>query len=116
MKRIHHDYDLENLLELNEVVYYIQKGKYWVKFEAKKVTPIKNIPHGIKYCLTLHDKDNKRILGYDNAHDCLPKLRKYRAKKEKWDHVHKKNKVYYYEFDTPSQLVEDFWRSVESFI
>ena len=40
-------------------------------------------PHGIKYCLTLHDKDNKRILGYDNAHDCLPKLRRYRAKKEK---------------------------------
>jgi len=71
MKRLHHDYDLENLLDLNEVVYYIQKGKYWVKFEAKKVTPTKNIPHGIKYCLTLHDKDNKRILGYDNAHDCL---------------------------------------------
>jgi hypothetical protein len=59
-----------------------------------KIVWYKDIPHGIKYCLTLHDKDNRRILGYDNAHDCLPKLRKYRTKKEKWDHVHKKNHGY----------------------
>jgi hypothetical protein len=46
MKRLHHDYDLENLLDLNEVVYYIQKGKYWVKFDEvvksrKTVIPVK---------------------------------------------------------------------------
>jgi len=34
-------------------------------FELKKA---KHIPHGIKYSLTLHDKYNKRIIGFDNAH------------------------------------------------
>lgn len=27
---------------------------YWTKFEAKKVSSTENIPHGIKYSLTLY--------------------------------------------------------------
>lgn len=26
------------------------------------------MPHGIKYSLTLHDRRNHRVIGYDNAH------------------------------------------------
>jgi len=117
MKEKHHDsdYELQTLLELNGFVFYTKKG-YWVKFEACMVKPTKNIPHGIKYSLTLHDKDNRRIVGYDNAHDCLPKRGKYRTKKIKWDHIHKKNKVYFYEFDCACQLISDFWETVDGFV
>jgi hypothetical protein len=81
MKRSHQDddYDLQTLLTLDGLTYFVRG--HWVKFSARKVEPSKNIPHGIKYCLTLHDKDNVRIAGYDNAHDCLPKRRNYMAKK-----------------------------------
>lgn len=117
MKEKYHDsdYELQTLLELNGFVFYTKKG-YWVKFEACTVKPTKNIPHGIKYSLTLHDKDNRRIVGYDNAHDCLPKRGLYRTKKVKWDHIHKRNKIYYYEFDCASQLIEDFWKTVDDFV
>jgi hypothetical protein len=116
MKEKHHtDYDLQTLLDLNGQVFYFENGS-WVKFEAWKVEPTKNIPHDIKYCLTFHDKDSIRIVGYDNAHDCMPKIGKYRTKKVKWDHIHKKHKIYFYEFDCASQLIEDFWKTVDSFI
>lgn len=116
MKKSHHqdDYDLQTLLDLDNYVYYREDGT-WIKFEAKKVEPTKHIPHGVKYSLTLHDKYNRRIIGYDNAHDCLPKRRNHRAKKVKWDHIHKRQKVYYYEFNSASQLIEDFWKTVDNF-
>ncbi|MCF6173054.1 MAG: hypothetical protein L3J44_04635 [Campylobacteraceae bacterium] len=72
--------DLENLLNLDGEVFPMDSG-YWVKFEAKKVALSINVPHGIKYSLTLHDKLNKRVIGYDNVHSFKPK-QKYGAKKE----------------------------------
>jgi hypothetical protein len=74
------------------------------------------VPHGIKYSITLHDSNNIRIVGYDNAHTCLPKAKKYKAKKVTWDHVHKKERVYPYEFDSASQLIEDFWNTLKEFV
>ena len=59
--------DLENLLNLDSEIFPMDSG-YWVKFEVKVVTKSKTIPHGIKYSLTLHDKSNQRVIGYDNAH------------------------------------------------
>ncbi|WP_342748518.1 toxin-antitoxin system TumE family protein [Geothermobacter hydrogeniphilus] len=41
---------------------------YWVKFEARRVTVNEHIPHGSSYSLTLHDRTNRRIIGFDNAH------------------------------------------------
>ena len=87
------DYGLETLLSLSGYVFYLESGGHWVKFEAHQVAPTKYIPHGISYSLTLHDRNNVRIVGYDNAHRCIPKLKKYRAKIVTWDHVHKRNKV-----------------------
>jgi uncharacterized protein DUF6516 len=40
----------------------------WVKFEAKAMPVSKEVPHGIKYSLTLHDRMNNRVVGFDNAH------------------------------------------------
>ena len=50
----------------------------WVKFDSWRVDPTAEIPHGIRYSLTLHDRFNHRILGYDNAHfpDLSPQSRK----------------------------------------
>lgn len=63
------DKTLENLLELDGVRFVIdEKLGLWVKFEVRKVQIHKHRPHGIKYSLTLHDRYNNRLLGFDNAH------------------------------------------------
>ena len=63
------DNTLENLLELDGERFVVddQLG-YWVKFEVKRTTITLERPHGVKYSLTLHDRHNKRIMGFDNAH------------------------------------------------
>lgn len=49
--------DLDNLLNLHGEVFPMDNG-YWVKFEAYQVEPIRSIPHGVKYSLTLHNSRN----------------------------------------------------------
>ena len=102
---------LDYLLELDGEIFPMDNG-YWTKIEAKEVGPSVKIPHGIKYSLTLHDKSNKRIIGYDNAHGVKPNKKKFGSKKTEWDHKHEKNRVKSYEFESAAQLLEDFWNSV----
>ena len=103
--------ELHFLLQLDGEVFPMDNG-YWTKFEVKLVESSSVIPHGIRYSLTLHNAENQRVFGIDNAH--LPKLRKkYGAKKVTWDHQHKKDKVVSYEFDSAAQLLEDFWHEVD---
>jgi len=66
---------LETLLDLDGEVFPMDNG-YWTKFEARRVDPTKQIPHGIRYSLTLHNRNNIRILGFDNAHTFKPKSKK----------------------------------------
>jgi hypothetical protein len=106
--------DLENLLMLDGEVFPLDNG-CWVKFEAKRVKPNSAIPHGVKYSLTLHDKRNHRVIGYDNAHSFKP-TQKYGAKKESYDHIHKKMDIVSYEFESAAQLMEDFWKSVDYYM
>jgi len=106
------DSSLEILLQLNDEIFPMDNG-YWTKIEAKIVAPNEHIPHGIKYSLTLHDPNNVRILGYDNAHGIKPKKKKYGAKRVVWDHRHKRKIVEPYEFENAAQLLEDFWTNVE---
>jgi len=70
--------DLEVLLNLDGKVFPMDNG-FLVKFEAKQIAVSSEIPHGIKYSFTLHDKLNKRVIGYDNAHS-LKSNQKYGAK------------------------------------
>jgi hypothetical protein len=104
---------LDILLELDGEKFLMDNG-YWSKFEVKLVVPNNKIPHGIRYSLTLHDKNNKRLLGYDNAHGIKPGNKKFGAKKTEWDHKHEKDKVKSYEFESASQLLEDFWNDVNN--
>ena len=107
-----HDSGLDVLLLLNGEIFPMENG-YWTKIEAKIVDANEHIPHGIKYSLTLHDPNNTRILGYDNAHGIKSKKRKYGAKRLVWDHRHERRNVDPYEFDDAVQLLEDFWADVE---
>ncbi len=79
-KYLKEDKTLETLLDLDGEIFPMENG-YWTKFEASRVTPIRQIPHGIRYSLTLHDRNNTRILGFDNAHAVKPKKKKYGARK-----------------------------------
>ena len=110
-----HDSGLDVLLLLSGEIFPMENG-YWTKIEAKIVDANEHIPHGIKYSLTLHDPNNTRILGYDNAHGIKSKKRKYSAKRLVWDHRHERRKVEPYEFDNAVQLLEDFWADVEKIL
>ncbi len=109
------DFDLETLLNLNGEIFPMENG-YWTKFEAYQVEPSQQIPHGICYSLTLHDKSNRRVVGFDNAHAIKPKRKKYGARKMTWDHKHRQEKVFSYEFETAGQLLEHFWEAVEAYL
>jgi len=107
--------DLEILLVLNGETMLMDSG-HWTKFEAYLVTPSPHIPHGIRYSLTLHDRYNKRLIGFDNAHAIKTKTHKYAARKITWDHQHKREEVINYEFSSAGQLVEDFWNAVNTLL
>lgn len=100
------------------MVYPYENG-YWVKFEARKTNTTNQKPHGISYSLTLHDRNNSRILGYDNAHKYKPPKKgrnKYKAKKITWDHKHFREKIESYEFESASQLLDDFWKEAQKIV
>jgi hypothetical protein len=50
-KNSERDASLETLLDLDGEIFPMDNG-YWTKFEAHRVTPTKQIPHGIRYSLT----------------------------------------------------------------
>ena len=104
---------LDTLLNLDGEVFMMDDG-YWVKFEAKRAAPSPAIPHGVRYSLTLHDKNNTRVVGFDNAHAIKTKSRKrFSGRKVTWDHKHHLETVEPYEFESAGQLLEDFWEAVD---
>lgn len=106
---------IETLLDLHDSVLDQGKG-YWVKLEAWRVEVSKQVPHGIRYSLTLHEPYGKRILGYDNAHAVKPpKKFKYAGRILVNDHVHRyvADKGVPYEFKDAEQLLIDFFDHVD---
>lgn len=91
------------------------EGYYW-RIEAWKVEKTKDRSHGLSYRLTLHNNHNKRIMGYDNAHEVkATKRHKITGVKKSYDHMHRhsSDKGVLYEFESPEKLVEDFFISVD---
>ena len=110
------DETLQTLLDLDGEIFALDKG-YWTKFEVKRVEPTQQIPYGVRYSLTLHDRNNTRVLGFDNAHYVKPpRKKKYGGRKIGWDHKHQRQKIYSYEYESASQLLEDFWATVEEIV
>jgi hypothetical protein len=113
------DKTLENLLELDGVKYVIDEHLgLWVKFEARKIEPSKERPHGIRYSLTLHDRFNARLMGFDNAHAIEHGGKVQVAPKRTYDHWHRdgsdNGRPYHYE--NAGKLMEDFWKEVEKIV
>ena len=106
------DQTLVTLLNLDGEIFPMDNG-YWTKFEVYRVNPEQHIPHGVRYSLTLHDRFNRRVLGFDNAHAIRPARKCFGARKITWDHKHKRDTISPYEYESASQLLEDFWHEVE---
>lgn len=103
-------------MDLDGEIFPMDSG-YWVKFSAKAITTEQHAPHGIRYALSLHDRYNTRIIGFDNAHAIKPTRRKgFNGRIVTWDHKHKLDKVEPYVFETAGQLLEDFWTAVDEYL
>jgi len=61
------DLGLTTLLEFDGPI-LDQGNGYWAEMHAWTVPPTRDIAHGLRYSLTLHEPHGGRILGYDNAH------------------------------------------------
>ncbi|PTR34410.1 hypothetical protein C8J98_102598 [Luteibacter sp. OK325] len=112
--------DLDALLNLDGERVILDE-LYWVKFEVHHVTPTDRIPHGIRYSLSLHRPGGPRILGFDNAHG-IPLAGspyKYAGRVISFDHEHvytgrPNPSAVHYEFNSPGELVADFWKAVDA--
>lgn len=108
------DDGIQTLLELNGNVLDQEDG-YWIKLDAWQVKPSNDIPHGVRYSLTLHAPSGKRILGYDNAHALKLKGKKFSGQKLPFDHKHRtsSDKGVPYGFSSAYQLLTDFFNEVD---
>lgn len=109
------DPGLAVLLELHGEV-FVMDNRYWTRIEAWQVEASAEIPHGIRYNLTLHDHHNQRVLGYDNAHAVQGRRRRFQGRRVEWDHRHENEEVAPYDFDSAAALLEDFWADVDRII
>ena len=109
------DFGLETLLDLDGQI--IDQGNgYWIKIDARVVPASEDVPHGIRYSLTLHAPSGQRLLGYDNAHPVKqPGKFKFSGKRRASDHIHQTGReiVQNYEFQTAAQLLADFFRDAD---
>ena len=109
------EHQIRTLLDLHDQIIDQEDG-YWIKIEAWEVKPSKDVPHGIRYTLTLHAPSGKRILGYDNAHAVKTKGNKFSGQRLPFDHKHRHvaDKGVPYEFKDAHQLLSDFFTEVNS--
>lgn len=106
---------LDTLLDLDGSI-LDQGDGYWIKIESRRTDVTVEVPHGIRYSLTLHEPYGKRILGYDNAHMVKPpKKFKYAGRILAFDHKHRhpSDQGVPYEFKDAQQLINDFFADVD---
>ena len=106
---------LEQLLAMHGSQVHRDDG-YWWKIEAWSVPPTRERPHGIRYNLTLHDKDNRRVFGMDNAHAVRPAKKGLNSGKvHDYDHIHASisDKGTPYEFVDSFTLLSDFFEGID---
>src|SRR5436189_6176731 len=104
------DTSLENILSLDNVRYVISEHLgIWVKFEVKRIELSTDRPHGIKYSFTLHNRSNKRIMGFDNAHSVK------NSEDKTYDHWHRdeSDTGRPYHYLNAEKLLTDFWKEVD---
>ncbi|AFJ48101.1 DUF6516 family protein [Shimwellia blattae] len=112
------DYGLQTLLDMHGYEFHYECG-YWWRIEAFKVPPSVFRPHGIRYNLTLHNRQNHRIFGIDNAHGLPPPSRPgFTARRVVYDHIHHsvsdRGQPYY--FHSAEQLMLDFFAATDTIL
>jgi len=107
------DHTLDNLLVLNgEHIIIDESLGLWVKFEIIETNAREQ---GIKYSLSLHDKSNRRIMGFDNSHEIEYGSKKGVKAQRTFDHWHydSLDKGRPYQYINAGKLLEDFWKEVD---
>ncbi|WP_233148993.1 DUF6516 family protein [Shimwellia pseudoproteus] len=109
---------MQALLDLHGYEFHYASG-YWWRIEAITVHPSAFRPHGIRYNLTLHNRQNHRIFGIDNAHGLPPPDRPgFTARRVAYDHVHRtthdRGGPYY--FHSAEQLLLDFFAAIDTIL
>jgi len=101
------DPELEVLLSLDGFEFQFAQG-YQVRIAAQLVETTSARPYGVKYSLTLHDPEGRRIYGIDNAH-------RSQHRRSEFDHRHAygRRRIVPYIYRGPVELLEDFYREVE---
>ena len=109
------DVGLRTLLDLSGQIIDQEDG-YWVRIEAWEVDRSDDIPHGIRYSLTLHAPSGQRMLGYDNAHAVRARGGRYGGRRLPFDHRHRHpaDVGFPYEFMDAHQLLSDFFAEVDA--
>ncbi len=111
------DPSLDTLLLLDGESFMVDESvSYWVKFEVKQVPVTAEKPHGLKYSLTLHDENGKRVLGFDNAHAVQEGSGPGARTRIEHDHRHRKDTVRFYVYQDAATLMGDFWTEVEKIL
>ena len=108
------EHTLEFLLSFNGHVHRYAGG-YWLKFEITKVESNDGKPHGLDYSFTLHGPDNRRLIGFDNAHSVPAKGARFKKRPKAMDHWHRTetDEGRPYAFKDAETLLDDFFDEVE---
>lgn len=108
------EHTLEFLLDFNGHIHWYAGG-YWVKFEIRRVDATAERPHGLRYSFTLHGPDNRRLVGFDNAHLVLVGNNRRGRAAVTTDHWHRSESDpgRPYQFKDAATLIDDFFDEVE---
>lgn len=106
------EHTLEFLLAFDGRVHWFESGHF--KFEIRRVDPIPERPHGLRYSFTLHDPQGNRLIGFDNAHGVAELGSRFKAKPTAVDHWHRTqdDEGRPYAFKDADTLLADFFREV----
>jgi hypothetical protein len=88
MAKKHGEHTLEFLLGFNGRVHRYAGG-YWVKFEITKGERERGQAARLSYSFTLHGPDNRRLVGFDNAHGIPAKGSRFKKRSKAMDHWHR---------------------------
>jgi hypothetical protein len=109
------DHEREYFLGLDRQWIGYEKG-YWATFRVSEVETSEERPHGFQYSLSLHDANDDRVLGYNNAHgvDVGSGPSRKSGRPKAFDHINRRGrKPVPYQFKSPYELVSDFLGEVE---
>jgi hypothetical protein len=108
------EHTLEFLLGFNGHVHRYAGG-YWLEFEITKVEASDGKPHGLDYSFTLHGPDNRRLIGFDNAHSVPAKGARFKRRPKAMDHWHRTetDEGCPYAFKDAERVLDEFFDEVE---